>query len=63
MKTLMVVLLLAMTAEQNSQASCAGKNAGAPCTVTLSDGDHAGACLGTPLSCMPPPPPVPAVQG
>lgn len=55
----LIALILLSLSGEHSIAVCAGKPAGAPCIVTLSDGDHAGACIGEPLSCMPNPPAVP----
>ena len=58
---LIALILLSLSGEESATA-CAGKPSGAPCVVTLSDGDHAGACIGLPLSCMPNPPAVPKVE-
>ncbi|MBL8950633.1 MAG: hypothetical protein JNK82_07650 [Myxococcaceae bacterium] len=56
---LLALLVLSLSGEE-AIVACEGKPVGAACVVTLSDGPHAGTCLGAPASCMPVPPPVPA---
>ncbi len=55
-----LLALFLLTLSVSPETVCEGQPAGAPCVVTLSDGDHSGVCMGAPPSCMPVPPAVPA---